>query len=147
MPTDPRDITSLLSELEQQAREAYERGDLRGCERFAARALILRWAAYEADVALTTPNMPRKLTRMESAAPAPRRVGRPRTSPHAFPEALERAGTSVAAWARQHDLKRTLVASWFAPRPHGRAIPAKFAAEIQRDYGIPLDALPNGVRS
>lgn len=92
----------------------------------------------------------RTLTQVaQPEAAEPRRRGRPTKSKHPFPLALEAAGTTVAEWARENDLEREVVKSWFAPGDAGRRIPALWAQRIARQFkSVPAtDAVwKNGIR-
>lgn len=78
----------------------------------------------------------------------PRRRGRPTMSEHAFPRALEAAGTNVTEWAKKHKLEREMVKSWFAPGVHGRRIPRRWAEAIAREFSLPAtdEVWTNGIR-
>lgn len=82
------------------------------------------------------------------ATEAPRRRGRPTKSRHPFPVALEAKGSNVAEWAESHGYEREVAKSWFAPKPHGRRIPAVAAKLIQKELGVPATdrVWTNGIR-
>lgn len=148
----PSDLRALADHLDQQALDLARDGrPTEGALRMVE-ALRLREMAAEAE-RLTGGNKARKVRHMAQAAHAPTEgptrtgPGRPRKSRHAFPAALEAKGLTVAEWARERKLERSVVRSWFADKPRDqRSVPLKEAEEIRRAYGVPFSAWPKGVR-
>lgn len=115
------------------------------------RAAFLERTADELEkleAPLTAGDKTRIKTHMPETAPVSRRVGRPNTSSHPFPVALDEHGTSIAGWAEGHGIGRTVVRSWFADGVAARRIPRVFAEMIEREFGIPASqsVWKNGIR-
>lgn len=74
------------------------------------------------------------------------KIGRAKVTDHPFPAALYARGMTVQDWAQANGLTREKVRSWFIPGAGGRRIPATWAGRIAKDFGVPLDAWPHGVK-
>ena len=67
---------------------------------------------------------------------------------HPFVVALYEKKMTMTDWAAKNDLPLASVASWVATARKGkRRIPARFAAQIQREFGLPatVETWPNGI--
>jgi hypothetical protein len=136
---------AALTELAQAEREL-------GAAEAKRDALADKVAALRAErEGLQLPNSARTImSNMAHAqrAEESRRRGRPTKSKHPFPAALDAAGSSVAEWARKHQVEREVVKSWFAPPPAGRRIPQAMAKLIEKEFKVPATerVWPNGIR-
>jgi hypothetical protein len=142
----PSDWERKASHADRQAEQLAAEGRIADAVVLSVQAQRYREVAEEMRRALTGPNKARKVrhTMAEvSQAEAPPKTGRgrPRTSQHAFPLALEAKGLTVAEWARERKLERSVVRSWFASKARdGRSIPRYWADAIKAEFGIPATA-------
>lgn len=146
----PQSLLEILDALESRARQFQAEGKHELAAELALVAADVRKAAGLLKTLQDVPNQRTLIVDMahQALTGEPRRRGRPTKSKHPFPLALEAKGTTVAEWAREHDVEREVVKSWFAPPPSGRRIPSRWAVVIQRELGIPAtdDSWPNGIR-
>lgn len=146
MPWTPEEIDAEADQL--QAALAEKRAEVALLEH---RIRALRVAA-EAGRAESLPLDDKTRTvrhEMQGVQQVEKKPGRPLETAHPFPRTLVARGSSVAEWAEAHGLKRVVVRSWYAPKPDGRRIPAKWAKAIEREFKIPATEAvwSNGIRS
>lgn len=77
----------------------------------------------------------------------PKRPGVIDHSDHPFPRAVG----NISAWAKENKVSRSRARSWYVVNDAklgidwGKAIPRRFATQLLKTHGIPLDCWPNGI--
>ncbi len=91
---------------------------------------------------------------VKTRKPAPRKRPHPPKRPgvidhsdHPFPRAVG----NISAWAKENRVSRSRARSWYVVNDAklgidwGKAIPRRFAMQLLKSHGIPLDCWPNGI--
>ena len=73
-------------------------------------------------------------------ATKPRKTKPHKRSDHPFPQKV-----NVKQWAEKAGLSYTYVKSWYSTNKLKRHIPRKWALQIRKEHGIPLESWPNGI--
>ena len=141
-----KQLRHMAAQERASAHRCVDAGDAEGAFKATRLAELYRLAVAEME-RKGLPAVPnsRSLIAMDvQTGQKPRRRGRPTTSTHPFPQALEAKGSNVAEWAEAHKYQRRTVQAWILRNSAPRAA----AEAIERELGLPAteETWKHGVR-